>query len=178
MDYKYISELIDRYFDCQTSVQEEQILQQFFLQEEVPAEFRQYAPLFMTLVEEQAIELPAEFEERLQQRMEGSKASQGKIVPLGRRVNRSLNPLYKAVASVALIITVGVASSQYWLSHDSDVATDYTYSEHHGTSSDLEVAREQTTGDGNEEMIGTAGNDAQSQQDTLAASVGRLLIRE
>ena len=37
MDYKYIEQLLDKYWDCETSLEEEQILRCFFRQKEVPA---------------------------------------------------------------------------------------------------------------------------------------------
>ena len=37
MDYKYIEQLLESYFDCRTTLQEEQILRSFFSQEDVPA---------------------------------------------------------------------------------------------------------------------------------------------
>ena len=46
MDYKYIEQLIESYFNCQTSLQEEQILRSFFSQEDVPGHLAQYADLF------------------------------------------------------------------------------------------------------------------------------------
>jgi len=39
MDYKYIEQLLERYWRCETSLQEEEILRLFFSQEEVPADF-------------------------------------------------------------------------------------------------------------------------------------------
>ena len=46
MDYKYIEQLLERYWQCETSLQEESILRSFFSQEEVPAELQQYKALF------------------------------------------------------------------------------------------------------------------------------------
>lgn len=37
MDYKYIEQLLERYWNCETSVEEEQILRIFFQQKELPA---------------------------------------------------------------------------------------------------------------------------------------------
>ena len=36
MNYKYIDQLLERYWNCETSIQEEQILRAFFQQEEIP----------------------------------------------------------------------------------------------------------------------------------------------
>ena len=46
MDYKYIEQLLERYWQCETSLEEESILQTFFAQKEVPTEFLKYKGLF------------------------------------------------------------------------------------------------------------------------------------
>ena len=51
MDYKYIEQLLDRYFEAETTLKEEQILKAFFEQseEELPESLRQYKPLFAAI---------------------------------------------------------------------------------------------------------------------------------
>ena len=39
MDYKYISQLLERYWNAETTLQEEEILKAFFQQDNVPADF-------------------------------------------------------------------------------------------------------------------------------------------
>ena len=53
MDYKYIEQLLDRYFRAETTLQEEQILKSFFAQgaEDMPQDLQQYAPLFAVIGE-------------------------------------------------------------------------------------------------------------------------------
>ena len=46
MDYKYINQLLDRYWKGETSLEEEQILRSFFSQICVPEELAKYRPLF------------------------------------------------------------------------------------------------------------------------------------
>ena len=46
MDYKYIEQLMDRYWECETSLEEEQILRTFFSQESVPVYLLPYKDLF------------------------------------------------------------------------------------------------------------------------------------
>ena len=47
MDYVYIEQLIDRYFEAATTVEEERILRAFFSQRDVPQHLRRYAPIFL-----------------------------------------------------------------------------------------------------------------------------------
>jgi len=44
MDYLYIEQLIDRYFEAATTIEEERILRAFFSQREVPQHLRHYTP--------------------------------------------------------------------------------------------------------------------------------------
>ena len=46
MDYKYITQLLDRYWNCETSLEEEAILRTFFSQKDVPTELLPYKDLF------------------------------------------------------------------------------------------------------------------------------------
>ena len=66
MDYKYIEQLLDRYWACETSQEEEAILRAFFSQKEVPARLERYRALFQ--YEKQAAEVTPsdDFAERLQ----------------------------------------------------------------------------------------------------------------
>ena len=46
MDYKYIEQLLERYWNCETSLEEEDILRTFFSQKDIPAELLPYQALF------------------------------------------------------------------------------------------------------------------------------------
>ena len=59
MDYKYIEQLLEKYWDCQTSIEEEQILKYFFRQKEIPAHLLQYKAVFACLEKEQDLKLTA-----------------------------------------------------------------------------------------------------------------------
>ena len=48
MDYKYIEQILERYWQCETTLHEESILQSFFRQKDVPRHLRPYAHLLMT----------------------------------------------------------------------------------------------------------------------------------
>ena len=58
MDYKYINQLLERYWAAESTLEEEEILRAFFSQTEIPAELEQFRPLF-------AYELTAKHTERL-----------------------------------------------------------------------------------------------------------------
>ena len=52
MDYKYIEQLLERYWEGETTLQEEAILRTFFSQPDMPDHLRKYQPLFSMEKEE------------------------------------------------------------------------------------------------------------------------------
>lgn len=104
MDYKYIEQILDRYFDCQTTLQEEQILRSFFSQEDVPANLRQYADLFNYETEAKNETLGEDFDARMMAMIETEeKPVKARIIKMNFR---PLAPFFKAAAVVALFITI------------------------------------------------------------------------
>jgi hypothetical protein len=68
MDYKYIEQLMERYWNAETTLEEEEILRAFFSQEDIPAELSQYAPLFAYEHAEKAVDVLGEdFDEKMLQ---------------------------------------------------------------------------------------------------------------
>ena len=66
MDYKYITQLLDRYWKAETTVEEENILRAFFSQTSVPEELKQYRCLFLYQATEPKTDvLDAAFDDRL-----------------------------------------------------------------------------------------------------------------
>ena len=69
-DYRHIEEILDRYWQCETSVEEEKMLRDFFLNEQdIPSHLIQYQSLFEYQNEKQAEKLPDDFEERILNRI-------------------------------------------------------------------------------------------------------------
>lgn len=107
MDYKYIEQLLERYWQCETSLEEERILRAFFSQEDIPASLRAYKGLFTCAAEEKKGNvLGSDFDRRIIALTEGSTTVKARKVSLTRR----LAPLLKAAAIVVLIIMVGNAA--------------------------------------------------------------------
>ncbi len=108
MDYKYIEQLLERYFQAETTLEEEQILRAFFLQKpgDMPAALQQYAPLFDVMAEKP--KLDADFDERILALTEGTVQVKAKTIKMGER----LKPFLRAAAVVAVILTLGNAIKQ------------------------------------------------------------------
>ena len=114
MDYKYIEQLMERYFNCETTLQEEQILRSFFQQEEIPEQLRAYADLFRYEGQEaEQDRLGDDFDAKILSMVE-------QPVVRARRISlRSrLYPLFKAAATVAIILTIGNAAQHSFYSED------------------------------------------------------------
>ena len=107
MDYKYIEQLLERYWQGETTLQEETILKTFFSQPDIPEDLRKYSALF-TYEAEKAESLGDDFDARMLE-MTGE-APKAKTVTLTSR----LMPLFKAAAIVAIVLTLGNAAQAPW----------------------------------------------------------------
>jgi hypothetical protein len=115
MDYKYIEQLLQRYWDCETTLEEEQILRSFFAQGNPPASLTQYAPLFALEKAESQLTLSADFEARLEAAIAAEERpaatlhrTKARVVSLRSR----LSAFAKAAAVVAMLLTVGNAAER------------------------------------------------------------------
>jgi len=52
MDYKNINKIINKYFEAETSLQEENLLKEYFMSDNIVSEHIQYKPLFLFYEEE------------------------------------------------------------------------------------------------------------------------------
>ena len=109
MDYKYIEQLLERYWEGETTLQEEAILRTFFSQPDMPDHLRKYQPLFLMEKEEP---LGDDFDARILDSIgeEGAQKPKAKIITLASR----LKPLFKAAAIVAILLTIGNAAQAPW----------------------------------------------------------------
>lgn len=109
MDYKYIEQLLERYWACETTLQEESILRSFFSQEDIPAELCQYKALFDYEQQKDEV-LDDDFDNRILEMIGEEEKPKAKVVTLTSR----LMPLFKAAAIVAIILTLVNAAQAPW----------------------------------------------------------------
>lgn len=109
MDYKYIEQLLERYWQCETTLQEEAILRAFFSQDaqEIPENIRKYRDLFAPQAEHEE-PLGEDFDARVLEMI--GEAPKAKTVTLTSR----LMPLFRAAAIVAIVLTLGNAAQAPW----------------------------------------------------------------
>ena len=122
MDYKYINQLLERYWRCETSLEEEDILRAFFSQEEIPAELKRYQSLF-AYEEAQSKEnvLGDDFDEKILAMIDAEKPVKARIITMPQR----FKPLFKAAAIVAIILTLGNAMQLPFGHKNSDPISSY-----------------------------------------------------
>ena len=111
MNSEYIHTQLKKYWNCETSVEEEEELRSFFSGGEVPRELKKYAPLFSYINEECSIMPGSDFDEKL-------KATIRKSIKKPRYITiRVFTPMLRVAASLLLIFGLGVSlffiSKQY-----------------------------------------------------------------
>lgn len=122
MDYKYINQLLERYWRCETSVEEESILRAFFRQEVIPAELKRYKPLFAYAGQEtEQNVLGDDFDRKLLTSIEKTEPVKARIITMTQR----LKPLFKAAAVVAIMLTLGNAVQVSFTRQQKDPISSY-----------------------------------------------------
>lgn len=119
MDYKYIEQLIERYFDCTTTVAEERILKAFFSQNDVPAHLEQYADLFAYEEEQKEAEmLDEDFDKRIMERLEADGDAPVIHVKIQHLTFADrIRPLFRAAAAVAIVVLIGGSMHRAYVTH-------------------------------------------------------------
>ena len=84
MDYKDIEQLLERYWQCETSVEEESVLRDFFSKEEVPAHLLRYKNLFVYQQVQQEVGLGEDFDARILAQVETPVVKAKRLTLTGR----------------------------------------------------------------------------------------------
>lgn len=107
MDYKYIEQLLERYWNCETSLEEEKILRTFFSQKDIPASLLKYRDLFAYEQTETAADtLGEDFDEKIMAQINEPEPVRARTIKMSQR----FMPLFKAAAVVAIFLTLGNAA--------------------------------------------------------------------
>lgn len=138
MDYKYIEQLLDRYFAAETTLEEEDILRAFFSQKDIPADMEQYRGLFaFQLSEREEVQLGDDFDARMLA-LTGDSSQPATVKAREIRLSQRFMPLFKAAAVVAIFLTLGQAA-QFSMS-DSRGDDEIDYASYKDTYEDPSVA--------------------------------------
>ena len=106
MDYKYIEQLLERYWSGETSLEEENILRAFFSQKDIPASLLPYRDIFVYQAVSKSEEvLDSELDDKILALIDGPEVVKARTITLRQR----LAPMFKAAAVVAIMLTLGNA---------------------------------------------------------------------
>ena len=113
MDCKYIEQLLERYWQCETSLEEEAQLRAFFNGSDVPEHLLRYKDLFVYQQLQQEVGLGADFDARVL-----AEVVKAKRLTLTAR----FIPLFKAAAVVAVVLSLGNVMQHSFYSDIKEVA--------------------------------------------------------
>ncbi len=117
MDSKYIEQLLERYWQCDTSLEEEARLRAFFSGNDVPGHLLRYKDLFVYQQLQQEVRLGEDFDARVLSEVE---------VPVVKAKRMTLTarfmPLFKAAAVVAVVLFLGNVMQHSFFSDMEEVA--------------------------------------------------------
>ena len=130
MESSFIYKLIDKYWRCETSIEEEIQLQYFFRRKDIPEDLKQFQPLFAFKNSEKMKCLSPQFDEKLNKTIQSSLKQKNRYLTI-----KIFAPTLKWAVSAFLIITLGTSiyliaekrNSHYYAEtyNDPDAATKY-----------------------------------------------------
>lgn len=107
MDYKYIEQLLERYWNCETTLEEEDILRTFFSQKDVPVSLLTYKDLFCYEQSEPKEDvLGDDFDAKVMAAVSEPEPVKARTISITQR----FMPLFKTAAVVAIFLTLGNAA--------------------------------------------------------------------
>lgn len=118
MDSKYIEQLLKRYWQCETSLEEEAQLRAFFSGSDVPAHLLRYKELFVYGQLQQEVRLGEDFDARVLAEIEAPVVKAKRLTLAARFI-----PLFKAAAVVAVILSLGNVMQHSFFSDVKEVAS-------------------------------------------------------
>lgn len=137
MDYKYIEQLMERYWQAATTPEEEQILHTFFRQESIPAGLQKYREVFVSMdVMKSEETLDDDFDTRILAMTSEERPVTARVITMRSR----LMPLFKAAAVVAIVVTLGNAAQMSFRPADETNTEDINYTGYEDTFSDPSMA--------------------------------------
>ena len=117
MDCKYIEQLLERYWQCETSLEEEAQLRAFFNGSDVPEHLLRYKDLFVYQQLQQEVGLGADFDARVLAEVETPVEKAKRLTLTARFV-----PLFKAAAVGAVVLSLGNVMQHSFFSDVEEVA--------------------------------------------------------
>lgn len=117
MDFKYIEQLLECYWQCETSLEEEAQLRAFFAGGDVPEHLLRYKDLFIYQQLQQEEHLGEDFDARVLAEIEAPVVKAKRLTLTARFI-----PLFKAAAVVAVVLSLGNAMQHSFFADVKEVA--------------------------------------------------------
>lgn len=117
MDCKDIEQLLEHYWQCETSLEEEAQLRAFFAQGNVPEHLLRYKDLFVYQHLQQEVGLGEDFDARILAEVEPPVVKAQRLTLTARFI-----PLFKAAAVVAVVLSLGNVMQHSFVSNVEEVA--------------------------------------------------------
>lgn len=117
MDSKDIEQLLKRYWQCETSLEEEACLRAYFNKEEIPRHLLRYKDLFVYQQLQQKENLGDDFDARVLAAVEVPTVKAKRITLIARFM-----PLFKAAAVVAVVVSLGNIMQHSFFADTKEVA--------------------------------------------------------
>jgi len=102
MDFKQIEQLLEKYWSCETSLEEEQQLREYFRGENIPGQFKEASELFRYFELQRNQPLGETFDAELVKKIKGDQP-RGKVVKLAYNIARIAAGLLVVVAATYLV---------------------------------------------------------------------------
>lgn len=119
MDYKYIEQLMERYWNCETTLEEEQILRSFFAQAEIPDHLWKYRSLFTYPKEQHQAECLSEnFDEKVMAAIHAPVVKAERLTFVSR-----FSGLWKSAAAVAVLCLLSGLGQQVFTTSEAGYET-------------------------------------------------------
>ena len=121
MDSKYIEQLLERYWQCETSLEDEAELRAFFSGSDVPKHLLRYKDLFVYQQLQQEVHLGEDFDARVLAEVEVPVVKAKRLTLAARFM-----PLFKAAAVVAVVLSLGNVMQHSFFSDVEEVARNHS----------------------------------------------------
>lgn len=148
MDYKYIEQILEKYWECTTTPEEEQILRVFFSQQILPAHLARYKSLFVYEQQQAQLHVSKDFDARILAALHLEETPETEAPRVkARRITwtNRLRPLYRAAASIAIVTLLGTAANRSFMHQEeasTDIGWDYSPSAYKDSYKDPQKAYE------------------------------------
>ena len=141
MDYKNMNELLQKYWEGKSTLEEETALVQYFKEGDVAPEHKAYAPVFHLIGSYRKSELPVGFEERLHAKLKDTTPSDVTVASTksGRKVFQLRRNLSIAASFVLLVTATYFLMPTLMGNQKTDLYTD-TFESPEAAAEEIKVA--------------------------------------